>query len=238
MDHVIVDHNTPIYSLSSTVTQIVVGCYCCNDVKLIMVDFSRWKQLKSVKVGMASFKYVVNASFTDMPELESICLDCRSFTRCVPLLSSYSDSGSDSSQSSDSSTPSLQRDSDAFIVRGCSKLNSISIHNKACLNFTKCEIWDNPSLNTIRMDRAVKVLASNESLHGYGPSYTPDREGIHEEAGCFAFRNCRTLTLEGQPLVCWLTSRLATTEACYHGKRVLLLLQICYVQEYVKGVGV
>ena len=227
-----------VESLSSTMTEIVVGCYCCNDRGLTRIDFSCCKQLKSVKVGMASFKYAVNVSFVEMPELDSICLDCRSFTRCVPLLSSYSDSGSDSSQSSGNSTPSLQRDSDAFIVRGCSKLNSISIHNKACLNFTKCEIWDNPSLNTIRMDRAVKVLASDESLHGYGPSYTPDREGIHEEAGCFAFRNCRTLTLEGQPLVCWLTRRLATTEACYHGKRVLLLLQICYVQEYVKGVGV
>lgn len=238
MDHVIVDRNTPIYSLSSTVTQIVVGCYCCNDDKLIKVDFSRWKQLKSVKVGMASFKYVVYASFVEMPELDSICLDCRSFTRCVPLLSSYSDSGSDSSQSSDSSILSYQWDSDAFIVRGCSKLNSISIHNKACLNFTKCEIRDNPSLSTIRMDRAVKVLASDESLHGYEPDQAFSREDMHEMAGCLAFRNCRTLAFAGQPLACWLTRRLATTEAFCRGKGVLLLLQICYVQEYVKGVGV
>lgn len=222
MDHVIVDCNTPIYALSSTVTQIVVGCYCCNDVKLIKVDFSRWKQLKSVKVGMASFKYVVNVSFVKMPELESICMDCRSFTRYVCYLNN--DSGSGSYQSSSNSTPSLQWDSEAFIVRGCSKLNSISIHNKACLNFTKCEIQNNPSLSTIRMDRAVKVLASDDSLHGYGPSHTPDREVIHEEAGCLAFCNCRTLVLEGQLLVCWLTSRLAAIEACYHRNGVLFLL--------------
>lgn len=211
-------------SLYSTMTEIVVGCYCCNDRGLTGIDFSCCKQLKSVKVGMASFKYVVNASFVEMPELESICMDCRSFTQCVPYYSSYNDSGSGSYQSSGYSTPSLQQDSDAFIVRGCSKLNSISIHNKACLNFTKCEIWDNPSLNTIRMDRAVKVLASDESLHGYGPSHTPDREGIHEEAGCLAFRNCRTLAFDGSLLVCWLTNRLATTEAFCRGKGVLFLL--------------
>ena len=238
MDHVNVKCIRDIESLSSTMTEIVVGCYCCNDRGLTRIDFSCCKQLKSVKVGMASFKYAVNVSFVEMPELESICLDCRSFTRYVPLCYLYCGSGSGSYQSSGNSTPSLQRDSDAFIVRGCSKLNSISIHNKACLNFTKCEIRDNPSLSTIRMDRAVKVLASDESLHGYEPDQAFSREDMHEEAGCFAFRNCRTLTLEGQPLVCWLISRLATTEACYHGKRVLLLLQICYVQEYVKGVGV
>ena len=181
-----------------------MGCYCCNDRGLTSIDFSRWKQLKSVKVGMASFKYAVNASFVDMPELESICMDCRSFTQCVPLCYLHCDSGSDSYQSSDSSILSYQWDSDAldaFIVTGCSKLNSISIHNKACLNFTKCEIRDNPSLSTIRMDRAVKVLASDESLHGYGPNQTSDRKDIHEMAGCLAFRNCRTLTLEGQLLV-------------------------------------
>ena len=227
-----------IESLSSTMTEIVVGCYCCNDRGLTRIDFSCCKQLKSVKVGMASFKYAVNVSFVEMPELESICLDCRSFTRYVPLCYLYFGSGSGSYQSSGNSTPSLQRDSDAFIVRGCSKLNSISIHNKACLNFTKCEIRDNPSLSTIRMDRAVKVLASDDSLHGYGPSHTPDRKDMHEEAGCLAFCDCRTLVLEGQPLIRWLTSRLAATEACYHGKEVLLLLQICCVQEYVKEVGV
>ena len=189
-------------------------------------------------MGMASFKYAVNVSFVEMPELESICLDCRSFTRYVPLCYLYCGSGSGSYQSSGNSTPSLQRDSDAFIVRGCSKLNSISIHNKACLNFTKCEIRDNPSLNTIRMDRAVKVLASDESLHGYEPDQAFSREDMHEMAGCLAFRNCRTLAFAGQPLACWLTRRLATTEVCCRGKGVLLLLQICYVQEYVKGVGV
>ena len=189
-------------------------------------------------MGMASFKYAVNVSFVEMPELESICLDCRSFTRYVPLCYLYCGSGSGSYQSSGNSTPSLQQDSDAFIVRGCSKLNSISIHNKACLNFTKCEIRDNPSLSTIRMDRAVKVLASDESLHGYEPDQAFSREDMHEMAGCLAFRNCRTLAFAGQPLACWLTRRLATTEAFCRGKGVLLLLQICYVQEYVKGVGV
>ena len=192
-------------SLSSTVTEVVVGCYCCNDRDLTSIDFSYWKQLKSVKVGMASFKYVVNVSFVEMPELESICLDCRSFTRCVRYnytrCESERESVSDSYQSSDCSILSDQRDSDAFIVRGCSKLNSISIHNKACLNFTKCEICNNPSLSTIRMDRAVKVLASDDSLHGYGPYQTPDRKGIHEEAGCLAFRNCKALIFKGQPLV-------------------------------------
>ena len=231
-----------IDSFSSTMTEVVVGCYCCNDRGLTSIDFSGWKQVKSVKVGMASFKYVVRVSFVEMPELESICLDCRSFTQYVPyyytLCESERESDSDSYQSSDCSIFSDQQDSDAFIVRGCSKLNSISIHNKACLNFTKCEIRDNPSLSTIRMDRAVKVLASDESLHGYEPDQAFSREDMHEMAGCLAFRNCRTLAFAGQPLACWLTRRLATTEACCHGKGVLLLLQICYVQEYVKGVGV
>ena len=238
MDHVNVKCIRDVESLSSTMTEIVVGCYCCNDRGLTRIDFSCCKQLKSVKVGMASFKYAVNVSFVEMPELESICLDCRSFTRYVPLCYLYCGSGSGSYQSSGNSTPSLQRDSDAFIVRGCSKLNSISIHNKACLNFTKCEIRDNPSLSTIRMDRAVKVLASDESLHGYEPDQAFSREDMHEMAGCLAFRNCRTLAFAGQPLACWLTCRLATTEACYHGKGVLLLLQKCCVRGYVKGVRV
>ena len=231
-----------IESLSSTMTEIIVGCYCCNDRGLTSIDFSGWKQVKSVKVGMASFKYAVSVSFVEMPELESICLDCRSFTQCVPYYYTYCESeresGSDSYQSSDCSILSDQQDSDAFIVTGCIKLNSISIHNKACLNFTKCEIRDNPSLSTIRMDRAVKVLASDESLHGYEPDQAFSREDMHEMAGCLAFRNCRTLAFAGQPLACWLTCRLATTEAFCRGKGVLLFLQICYVQEYVKGVGV
>ena len=231
-----------IDSFSSTMTEVVVGCYCCNDRGLTSIDFSGWKQVKSVKVGMASFKYVVRVSFVEMPELESICLDCRSFTQYVPyyytLCESERESDSDSYQSSDCSIFSDQQDSDAFIVRGCSKLNSISIHNKACLNFTKCEICNNPSLSTIRMDRTVKVLASDESLHGYEPDQAFSREDMHEMAGCLAFRNCKALIFKGQPLFCWLTRRLATTEAFCREKGVLLLLHRCCVRGYVKGVRV
>ncbi|KAK8827586.1 hypothetical protein WA577_007133 [Blastocystis sp. JDR] len=259
MDHVNMKCIRDLESLYSTVTEIVVGCYCCNDRGLTSIDFSGWKQVKSVKVGMASFKYAANVSFVDMPELESICLDCRSFTQCVPYYYTYCEgereSDSDICQSSDSSILSDQQDSGAFIVTRCSKLNSISIHNKACLNFTKCEIRHNQSLSTIRIDRAVKVLASDDSLHGYEPDQTTDRGGIHEEAGCFAFRNCRTLAFADLPQLkrfvvgkgCFFSCRYATfrnlprlrqitfeEDALYHCKDLLFfnLPELKWLQFY------
>ena len=69
-----------IHSLKSSITSIVLPNWCCNDVSYIEFDFSRFTNLKSLKIGNDSFSSVRTFLIDGLHSLKTLDIGDDSFT--------------------------------------------------------------------------------------------------------------------------------------------------------------
>ena len=115
--------------LSSTVTEIIVNTGVSN-VKLTVLDLSRFSQLKVLEIGDHCFCYVKEVKLIGMSKLESVEIGKNSFTmkgRCCRIL----DYG--------------------FHLRDCPKLKELRIGRSSFPEYSVCEIENVDALEVIEI---------------------------------------------------------------------------------------
>lgn len=66
--------------LSSTVTQLIVACDCCNDKALKKLAFSKWPLLSVIEIGSHCFQYVEETELIGLCNLERVVIGEKCFT--------------------------------------------------------------------------------------------------------------------------------------------------------------
>lgn len=139
MDHPSIPHHIPNAtvhsieewtSLSSSVTQLIVDCCCCNRDQLTTLDFSNWRALNRIEIGSHSFQFVETVKIVGLNELESVvigksCFICEQANEPKP--------------------------NHRFTLKDCEKLKELKMGRWCFYEYTTCEIENNPSLEVIEM---------------------------------------------------------------------------------------
>ena len=110
---------------------LVVDMMCCNDSELKMLDFSRFSNLRELKVGDKCFKYVEEVKLIGLSQLERVVIGkvcCIDYENCMY----YHSNG-------------------RFYLKNCKRLRELKIGNDTFYDYSVCEIENNDSLEVIEM---------------------------------------------------------------------------------------
>ena len=141
MDHPSIPHHNPNAtvhsieewtSLSSSVTQLIVDCCCCNDGQLTILDFSNWRALKVSEIGSHSFQSVETVKIVGLNELERVVIGKNCFT--------YEQENG-------------PKPNHRFTLKDCEKLRELRIGSQSFMDYSVCEIESVDSLEVIEMGR-------------------------------------------------------------------------------------
>ena len=119
-------------NLGEGVGVIVVASGCCNDSGLRVLDFSRFRNLREVRVGNECFNDVDEVKLIGLSQLESVVIGMNSFTK-------ENDCNND-----------LDRH---FYLKNCERLREVKIGHDTFSDYSVCEIEKVPSLEVIEMGK-------------------------------------------------------------------------------------
>ena len=151
-------------SLSSSVTQLIADCCCCNDDQLNTLDLSSWRALKAIEIGSISFQYVETVKIVGLNELERVVIGKNCFTY----------------EQANGPKPNRR-----FTLKDCEKLKELKMGRWCFYEYTTCEIENNPSLEVIEMGEMGWV----SSVFCYASltlSSNPPRIRVMNRLGCVA----------------------------------------------------
>ena len=109
--------------ISREIEEIIVDSGCGNNCKRVALDFSEFKQLKSILVGNYSFRNAGSVEICNLDELEIVTIGENS----------------------------MQLNHCEFTLKNCNAVKELVIGQGSFINGTMCLIEDNESLKEIRM---------------------------------------------------------------------------------------
>ena len=127
--------------LGEGVGVLVVASGCCNDRGLRVLDFSRFSNLREVRVGNECFEYVDEVKLIGLSKLERVVIGENSFTKVKDDWPSYD--------------PNRH-----FYLKNCERLRELKIGRFSFSDYSVCEIEDVPSLEMIEMGDVNEVSAN------------------------------------------------------------------------------
>lgn len=122
----------------SSITELVIGNWKCNDARITELDLSKYPMLKSVTIGSDSFMYVNEVKMIGMSELKSVVIGMNSFTRC---------------KNTYEVTPNPNR---YFHLKDCPKLKSLEIDRYSFSDYTVCGIENVDALEVLEIGKLGK----------------------------------------------------------------------------------
>ena len=118
-------------NVSEGVGVLVVDSGCCNDSELKVLDFSRFRNLREVRVGYECFEYVDEVKLIGLNRLESVVIGENSFTK---------------EKRSWDNDPNRH-----FYLKNCERVRELKIGGFSFSDYSVCEIENVPSLEVIQM---------------------------------------------------------------------------------------
>ena len=173
MNHPSVPHHNPNAtvhsieewtSLSSSVTQLIVDCCCCNDGQLTILDFSNWRALKVIEIGSHSFQSVETVKIVGLNELERVVIGKNCFTY----------------EQENEPNPNHR-----FTLKDCEKLKELKMGRWCFYEYAVCEIENNPSLEVIEMGE-MGWVSNVFHFASLTLSSNPPRIRVRNRLGCIA----------------------------------------------------
>lgn len=107
-----------IQSLESTISNIILPDWLCNDVKYVKFDFSRFSLLQSLEIGNDSFRFVKTFVIDGLHQLKNLKIGKNSFTQ-VKLANWENDSSA--------IAKSIKSSSKSFRLMNCEQLETVEI---------------------------------------------------------------------------------------------------------------
>ena len=126
-------------NVSAGVGVLVVDSGCCNDSGLKVLDFSRFRNLREVRVGDECFEKVDEVKLSGLSKLESVVIGENSFTR------EKNDCGNDPNRH--------------FYLKNCERLKELKMGRYSFNDYSVCEIENVPSLEVIEMGELNRYCA-------------------------------------------------------------------------------
>ena len=111
---------------------LVVDSGCCNDSGLRVLDFSRFRSLREVRVGNECFEYVEEVKLIGLNQLERVVIGENSFT------------------TNKNRWPKSNPDRH-FYLKNCERLRELKMGHHSFGDYSVCEIEDVSSLEVIEM---------------------------------------------------------------------------------------
>ena len=111
---------------------LVVASGCCNDRGLRVLDFSRFRNLREVRVGNECFEYVDEVKLIGLSKLERVVIGENSFTKVKDDWPSYD--------------PNRH-----FYLKNCKRVRELKMSRYSFSDYSVCEIENVPSLEVIEM---------------------------------------------------------------------------------------
>ena len=108
---------------------LVVDSGCCNDSGLRVLDFSRFSNLREVRVGDECFENVDEVKLIGLSKLERVVIGMNSFTK------EKNNCGNDPTRH--------------FYLKNCERLKELKIGRYSFSDYSVCEIENVPSLEVI-----------------------------------------------------------------------------------------
>ena len=119
-------------NVSAGVGVLVVDSGCCNDSGLRELDFSRFSNLREVRVGNECFMYVDEVKLSGLSKLESVVIGKNSFAKIKIVRPEYN--------------PNRH-----FYLKDCERLRELKMGCWSFSDYSVCEIDNVPSLEVIEM---------------------------------------------------------------------------------------
>ena len=118
-------------NVSEGVGVLVVYSGCCNDSELKALDFSRFHNLRELRVGNECFKNVGEVKMIGLKQLERVVIGKNCFTKMK------NGCGNDPNRH--------------FYLKNCERMRELKIGRYSFSDYTVCEIENVPSLEVIEM---------------------------------------------------------------------------------------
>lgn len=127
--------------LATSLTAITIAHVSGNDPKLTAVDFSPFKQVKTITIGNFCFRYAMRVTLKGMPALERVEIGASSFQQHIhlPMNDAVFFMEDD------------ERIEGQFCMKECPKVKTLVLGNGAFHEAEKCVIEDVPALEEIVM---------------------------------------------------------------------------------------
>ena len=119
---------------------LVVDSGCCNDSGLRVLDFSRFSNLREVKVGDDCFENVDEVKLSGLSKLERVVIGMNSFTKVKNRW------GSDPNRH--------------FYLKNCERVRELKIGRYSFSDYSVCEIENVPSLEVMEMGKLNEMSAN------------------------------------------------------------------------------
>lgn len=120
-----------LMKLSSTITQLIVDCDCCNDKGLKKLAFSKWPLLSVIEIGSYSFKHVDVVELNGLSRLERVVIGRNSFSKQKSSIGNYP--------------------AGRFYLKDCEKVRELKIGRYSFNDYGVCAIENDASLEEIEM---------------------------------------------------------------------------------------
>ena len=128
---VVVSSVHDLKNVSAGVGVLVVDSGCCNDSGLKVVDFSRFSNLREMRVGDECFENVDEVKLIGLSELERVVIGENSFTK------RKNNRGYDPNRH--------------FYLKNCERVRELKMGRWSFSDYSVCEIENLPSLEVIEM---------------------------------------------------------------------------------------
>lgn len=129
--------------LATTITAITIAHASGNDPTLTAVDFSPFKQAKTITIGSHCFRHVTSVKIKGMPLLERVEIGANSFRNTN---STYGDTNEDFGGEYQDYNPRKK-----FCLSDCPKVKALVLGNGALIDAGICVIKNVPALEEIVM---------------------------------------------------------------------------------------
>ena len=129
--------------LATSLTDITIAHVSGNDPKLTAVDFSPFKQVKTITVGNFCFRYAMRVTLKGMPLLERVEIGANSFRNTN---STYGDTNEDFGGEHQDYNPRKK-----FCLSDCPKVKALVLGNGVLIDAGICVIKNVPALEEIVM---------------------------------------------------------------------------------------
>lgn len=118
-----------LMKLSSTITQLIVDCDCCNDKGLKKLAFSKWPLLSVIEIGSHCFQCVEETELIGLCNLERVVIGEKCFTDAT-------------------SSVKLNRQ---FLLKDCPLIRELKIGSNSFSVYLSFVLGNLPSLEVIEM---------------------------------------------------------------------------------------
>ena len=119
--------------LTIYVEVIIVVSHCCNESNVVGLDFSRFSNLREVRVGDDCFENVDEVKLIGLNRLERVVIGKNSFTN------------------NQNSWPTSINPNRRFYLKNCERLRELMMGRWSFSDYSVCEIENLPSLEVIEM---------------------------------------------------------------------------------------